>query len=190
MPFGGTTRRANWTHEPERSTRHSEVLPFRTRSSGEPYARAPTLALLTSPKTGPGRTRSCHRRVRQAFRIGLIACPYPADEAGTPWDFIGETNEPCAERDCLKHGSHWHSAGRIRGDPTCLKKTRQDKLRPKGGGSFSTPAQRQSHPAGEAGHFVTEPCGPALAAFPRGRTPRFSLHLLTQRGLDQVKVLN
>ena len=49
MPFGGITRRANWTHEPERSTRHSEVLPFRTGPSGEPDERIPTLALLTSP---------------------------------------------------------------------------------------------------------------------------------------------
>jgi len=170
--------------------RHSEVLPFRARPTGEPAMRASTLALLTSLKTGPERTRSRHRRVAQAFRMGLIACGYPAGKAGTPWDFIGETNEPCAERDCLKHWSHERPADRIRGDPTCLKLTRQDKLRPTGGGSFSTPAQRQSHPAGEAGHFVTEPCGPALAAFPRGRAPRFSLHLLTQRGLDQVKVLN
>ena len=29
--MGGRNHRANWTHEPEWSTRHSEVLPFRAQ---------------------------------------------------------------------------------------------------------------------------------------------------------------
>jgi hypothetical protein len=41
---------------------------------------------------------------------------------------------------------------------------------------------------GEAGHFVTAHGCAALAAFPMGPAHRFSLHLLTQRGLNQVKV--
>src|SRR2546425_2023234 len=96
-PFSGFGRRTNLTHEPKRSTRHSEVLPFRAQGAVA-KAKTPctsTLALPTSPKAGRGRTPSRHRRVNWPFRIGLIGQAYP-DPGGprTPWDFIGAMNVP------------------------------------------------------------------------------------------------
>ena len=51
-----------------------------------------------------------------------------------------------------------------------------------------TLAQGRPHLAGEAGHFVTPHYCAALAAFPMGEAHRFSLRLLTQRGLNQAKM--
>ena len=82
--------------------RHSEVLPFRAQSSAAEATTscASTLALPTSLKPGPGKSRSRHRRVRWPFRVGLIGHAYPKPGGqGTPWDFIGETNVPFAARD-------------------------------------------------------------------------------------------
>ena len=73
-------------------------MPFRARATGKPEASASTLALLTSLKTGPGKSRSRLRRVTSAFRMGLIAWVYPSNWDETPWDFIGETNVLYARR--------------------------------------------------------------------------------------------
>ncbi len=64
-PCGGFNARANWAHEPLEAPRHSEVLPFSEEGIGAPSAlhpSAPTLALPTSLKTEPGRSRFRHRR--------------------------------------------------------------------------------------------------------------------------------
>jgi len=120
--------------------------------------------------------------------MGLMAEAYPSTEDETPWDFIGGTNVLCARRGRMSHESHGPAANRMRGIPTCRKRGRQDKLRPREGSSFMTPAQGRPHLAGEAGHFVTAHCCAVLASFPVRQAHRFCFHLLTQRGLNQVKV--
>jgi len=103
---------------------------------GEPAIRAFTLALLTSLKTGLGRSPSRLRRVTQAFRIGLIAWGYLPTEDRTPWDFIGERDVLCAWRDCMYHENRGSAANRMCGHPTCPRGQQAKQLRPKGGGSL------------------------------------------------------
>ena len=99
-PRCGFNSWANWTHEPGRSTRHSEVLPFKVESA-KPIPRASTLALPPSLKAGLERSPSRLRRITEAFRMGLIAKAYRAWKVRTPWDFVGELMELNAWRDCL-----------------------------------------------------------------------------------------
>ena len=180
-PFGGRSREANFLRVESVADELVTVAPF------IPPGRGTTLDLLTSLKPGPMRPCSRHQRVGLAFRVLLIACRCGPWSGPTPWDFIGGMNELCARRDRVRHRAGLHAANRIGCAKNPLLGRRGNGLRPERRSSSTDTTEARPHPTGQAGLFATGHCWPALATFPGRRTPRFSLDLLTQRGLDQVE---
>jgi hypothetical protein len=116
---------------------------------------ATTLALLTSPKTGPDKTPFPPPLRRTGLSIQLIASRYSRWKRKTTWDFAGEVIAPCALRDRAKHYANLHAANRKRGGRSSPERGGENGLRPERGSSSTGTANTQTREATRAGLFET-----------------------------------